>query len=328
MTRHTDAPGITPASLAGRAAREARRACVRVPCSTSNLGAGFDCIGLALARFLTADFDPASASTGLRVERRGTLRALDDRPDTQDLFVRVFRRTLEVIGVSSADGTLALDSEIPIGRGLGSSAAAVVAAIALALASRDVDASTEVVLQLAQEYEGHLDNVAPAMLGGLVAIARDEQDRPHAFQLPLSDQVGLAFAAPGIELETRQARAALPERVPMRDAVHNLGALAALTRALATGDRALLALGLSDRLHVRVRLALIPGGDAAIEAARRAGAWGATVSGAGSGLIAVGDPARVSDIADAMADAFRRVSGPYGIIAFAVEPTGCGLRHA
>ncbi len=261
------------------------------------------------------------------MERRGTLRALEDRPDTHDLFLRVFRRTLEIMGAGTTDGTLTLDSEIPIGRGLGSSAAAVVGAIALAMASRDVDASTERVLHLAQEHESHLDNVAPALLGGLVAVARDEHDRPHAFQLPLSEHVGLAFAAPGVELETRQARAALPERVPLRDAVHNLGALAALTRALATGDRTLLDLGFSDRLHVRVRLALIPGADAAIDAAREAGAWGATVSGAGSGLIAVGDPSRAGDIADAMAGAFRRVTGPYGVIAFPLEPAGRGLTH-
>ncbi len=298
-----------------------------MPCSTSNLGAGFDCIGLALARYLTADFVPTPESAGLRVDRRGTLRSLDDRPDTHDLFVRVFRRTLETMGVGTTDGTLTVDSEIPIGRGLGSSAAAVVGAIALAMASRDVDASTDVVLHLAQEHEGHLDNVAPALLGGLVAVARDEDDRPHAFQLPLSEQVGLAFAAPGLELETRQARAALPERVALRDAVHNLGALAALTRALATGDGALLRLGFSDRLHVRFRLALIPGANAAIDAARAAGAWGATVSGAGSGLIAIGDPPRAGDIADAMATAFRGVTGPYGIVAFPIEPAARGLTH-
>jgi homoserine kinase len=301
---------------------------VRVPGSTSNLGAGFDCIGLALARYLTADFVPTPGIVGLRVERRGTLRALDDRPDTKDLFVRVFRRTLEIVGASTPDGALTVDSEIPIGRGLGSSAAAVVGAIALAMFSCDVDLSTEIALRLAQEHESHLDNVAPALLGGLVAVARDDDDRPHAFHLPLSEHLGLAFAAPGVELETRQARAALPDRVPLRDAVHNLGALAALTRALATGDRALLGIGFNDRLHVRYRVALIEGADAAIDAARAAGAWGVTVSGAGSGLIAIGDPSRARDIADAMATAFRLTSGPHGVIAFPVEPAARGLTRA
>jgi homoserine kinase len=292
------------------------------------LGSGFDCIGLALARYLTAAYDPTPAVPGLRIERHGTLRVLDDRADSEDLFVRVFRRTLDVLGAPAPAGALVVDSEIPIGKGFGSSAAAVVGAIALATMSAGAALSADLVLRLAQEHESHLDNVAPSLLGGLVAVARDEHDRPHAFQLPLSPQVGFAFAAPGAELETDRARAALPRRVSLADAVHNLGALAALTRALAIGDRALLEIGLGDRLHVRFRVALIPGAEAAIAAARAAGAWGATVSGAGSGLLAITDPSRSGDVADAMAAAFRRVTGPYGVIAFAAEPAVHGLSDA
>lgn len=299
-----------------------------MPGSSSNLGAGFDCIGLALGRYLTAEYDPTPALPGLRVERRGTLRALDDRPDSHDLFVRVFRRTLDIVGAATPAGALTVDSEIPIGRGLGSSAAAVVGGIGLAAMSAGVTPSIEFVLRLAQEHENHLDNVAPSLMGGLVAVARDERGDPHAFPMPLSDRFGFAFAAPGVELETREARAVLPQRVPFADAVHNLGALAALTRALAIGDRRLLELGFSDRLHVRYRVPLIPGADAAIAAARAAGAWGATVSGAGSGLLAIGDRARALDIADAMAAVFRRIAGPHGVVAFAVDPAVRGLIDA
>jgi homoserine kinase len=284
------------------------------------MGAGFDCIGVALARYLTAEYDPALSAPGLRVERRGTLRVLDDRPDSHDLFVRVFRRTLAVVGSSGPSGMLTVDSEIPIGRGFGSSAAAVVGAITLAVLSLDLDPSTELVLRLAQEHENHLDNVAPSLLGGLVAVARDEQGEPHAFDLPLCKELGFAFAAPGVDLETRQARAALPRQVSLSDAVQNLGALAALTRGLATGNPKLLALGFTDRLHVRYRVPLIPGADAAIAAARAAGAWGATVSGAGSGLLAVTEKQHASRVADAMAAAFRRIAGPEGVVGFAVEP--------
>lgn len=301
---------------------------MRVPGSSSNLGSGFDCIGLALARYLTAEYEPTPTAPGLRVERRGTLRALDDRPDSQDLFVRVFRRSLEILGAPAPAGALIVDSEIPIGKGFGSSAAAVVGAIALATTSAGMVVSADHVLRLAQEHESHLDNVGPSLLGGLVGVARDEHDQPRAFQLPLSPQVGFAFAAPGAELETDRARAALPRRVSLADAVHNLGAVAALTRALAIGDRALLEIGLGDRLHVRFRVALIPGADAAIAAARAAGAWGATVSGAGSGLLAITDPSSSGDVADAMAAAFRRVTGPYGVTAFAVQPAVHGLSDA
>ncbi len=309
-----------PASPEPGAPRHAR---IRVPCSSSNLGAGFDCLGLALSRYLTAEFVPsedAAAPSALHVARRGTMRALDDRADDRDLFVQAFRRFHEVNGAPRPSGTLTVDSEIPIGRGLGSSAAAIVGGIVLAAAATGAPVETGAVLSAAQEFERHLDNVAPALLGGLVAVARDEQDVPQAFGLPLSDAMGFAFAAPGAELDTQHARRALPERVALTDAVHNVGAMAALTRALATGDPALLRLGFSDRLHVRYRLTLIPGGEQALAAARAAGAWGATVSGAGSGLIAVTDPDRAAEVADAMAAAFRRVAGPAGVIGFAAEP--------
>jgi len=295
-----------------------------VPASTSNLGAGFDCLGLALPRYLTADFNP-DPDVRLRVERRGTLRPLDDRPDSHDLFVRVFRRTLELLHAPAPAGALTLDSEIPIGRGLGSSAAAVVGAIGLAAGAAGIAASADMVLRHAQEHEHHLDNVAPACLGGLVGVARDDQGAAHAFPLPLSPGLGFAFAAPGIEVETQRARAALPKRVPFGDAVHNIAAMGALVHALATGDRMLLEIGLDDRLHVRHRLPLIPGADAAIAAARSAGAWGATVSGSGSGLLAFAEPRAAGAVADAMAAAFRRAAGPHGVVSFAVDRAAGGL---
>lgn len=299
---------------------------MRVPGSSSNLGAGFDCLGIALGRYLSAEYVPATDGrhAGLRVDRRGTLRPLDDGPDGHDLFLRAFERGLATVGAPPPAGVLTLDSEIPIGRGLGSSAAAVVGGMALAVAVAGQPLDRAAALRAAREFEEHLDNVAPSLLGGLVAVASEDDGSPHAFKLPLSDRVAFAFAAPGLELETRRARGALPRTVPHADAVHNLGALTALTQGLATGDATLLRMGFSDRLHVRYRVALIPGADAALDAARRAGAWGATVSGAGSGLIAVTAPERASDVAESMAAAFRRAAGPVGVVFFAVEPDATG----
>ena len=314
---------MSPAAPPPAALRGAR---VRVPGSSSNLGAGFDCLGIALNRYLTAEFAPArdGRQAGTRVDRRGTLRPLDDGPDGHDLFLRAFERMLHTLGAPPAAGVLTLDSEIPIGRGLGSSAAAVVGGIVLAAAAAGHALDRAAALRTAREFEEHLDNVAPSLLGGLVAVASEDGGTPHAFRLPLSDAVGFAFAAPGVELETRRARSVLPRTVPHGDAVHNLGALAALTQGFASGDASLLRLGFSDRLHVRYRVPLIPGAAAALEAARQSGAWGATVSGAGSGLIAVADPARALAVADAMAVAFRRAAGPAGVVSFAAQPDTAG----
>jgi homoserine kinase len=294
-----------------------RPAAVRVPASTSNLGAGFDCIGLALDRYLTAEYLPDRGAS-LTIERRGTLRALDDRPPAHDLFVTAFRGT---VGRADIGGTLILDSEIPVARGLGSSAVAVVGGTALGMAAAGAALDVPRILRDAERAEGHLDNAAPALLGGLVGVAHG---RP--FSLPLAPSLAFVFAAPGFELATSRARAALPATVTHGEAARALGRVAALVRALEIGDPELLALGLDDTLHVPYRLPLIPGGAEVVAAGIRAGAYGVTVSGAGSGLLAITSPARADDVAAAMAAAFRLHAGPDGVVAFVAHPDLEGLQ--
>jgi homoserine kinase len=294
-----------------------KHASIRVPASSSNLGAGFDCIGLALDRYLTAEYVPTPTAT-LTVERRGTLHALDSRPLSHDLFVTAFRAGA---GHSAIGGTLIMDSEIPVARGLGSSAVAVVGGTALGMAVAGAPIDHARILADAERAEGHLDNAAPSLLGGLVAVAHG---RP--FRVPLSDHWSFVFAAPGAELSTARARAALPATVPHAEATRALGRVAALVRALETGDAELLALGLDDTLHVPYRLPLIPGGAEVVEAGRAAGAYGVTVSGAGSGLLAITPPARAEDVAAAMAATFRQTAGPDGVVAFVARPDLNGLQ--
>ncbi|HTD61251.1 MAG TPA: homoserine kinase [Gemmatimonadaceae bacterium] len=283
---------------------------VRVPGSTSNLGAGFDTIGLAVSRYLTAEYRAGDGP--LAIDRRGTLASLQGMPEELDLFAQAMRSVCPSLG-----GTLVLDSEIPVGRGLGSSAAAVVGGLTLgaAVASSNVD-----VLRTARRWESHLDNVAPCLLGGLVAVVENE-----AFPLVLAPGIAFAYAAPGVPLSTARARAALPSTVPHSEAARALGHLAALIRGLETADVALLKLGLSDRLHVPYRLPLIPGGAAVREAGLAAGAWGVTVSGAGSGLLAVTAPEQAASVAEAMAAAFRESAGPEGVVAFPLVPDSRGV---
>jgi homoserine kinase len=307
---------------------------VRVPCSTSNLGAGFDCIGLAFRRYLTVRCTPGDLP--LQITRSGTLEQLGETA-ARDAVILGLRAALPAGAVVT--GTLDMHSDIPIGRGLGSSAAATVAGIVLAnvltilAAGGTPDDAREVSpafrmhsLALATDIEGHPDNSAPALFGGLVAVARDGASSLNAFRLPVSTDIGFVFAAPDLSVSTLAARAALPAEVPHALAARMLGRMAALVRGLETADPDLLRIGLTDELHVQHRLPLIPGGAAAIAAARTAGAWGATISGSGSGLLAVGPVSARPTIASAMSEALARAGAPGIGIEMELDMTGVQVR--
>ncbi|MCI0436315.1 MAG: homoserine kinase [Gemmatimonadetes bacterium] len=298
-----------------------RPARVRVPGSTSNLGAGFDCIGMAIDRALDVSFTPGGAA--LTLERAGTLTPLDT-PVDDDLVVRAFTQGLAT-HPATPGGRLEATSTIPLARGLGSSAAATVAGLALAGAAAGADWEPHHVLRVAARIEGHPDNAAPAIFGGLVLVAAGEDGQPATFALPLSQRIAFAYAAPAAGIATRAARAALPASVPHATAVRGLARAAALVRGLADGDVDLLRIGFADELHVPHRLPLIPRADAARDAALDAGAWAVTISGSGSGLVAVCPPGSEAHVARAMADAFG-ASDDAGVVGFPLRPDPEGAR--
>lgn len=295
---------------------------VRAPGSTSNLGAGFDCVGLAVDRRLEASFEPGGSE--LELVRKGSLADIKGAPE-DDLLVRAFRRALARRGHEEAFGLLEVDSAIPIGRGLGSSASAVVAGTALAqiVSGGTVDVEGSFTAGLAAE--GHGDNAAPCAFGGLQAVVGSEGSS-RVVPLPLSPEVGFAYAAPPHSVSTQFAREALPRTVPFELATEAVWRMACLLRGLAEGDEGLLAMGFDDRLHAPHRMALIPGAGDAVHAARAAGAWGATVSGAGSGLLAVGPANHATALAEAMSEAFASKYGADRVIAFPLEPEIEGVR--
>ena len=276
---------------------------VRVPCSTSNLGAGFDCIGLAFSTYLDAGFEPDAEP--LRITRAGTLRNLDI-PVDDDVIAIAFRSELARRGIREVTGRLLVTSQVPVGRGLGSSGAAVVAGIALAAGACGDALDRDTALPVATRVEGHPDNSAPSLYGGLVAVAFGDHATPRAMHLPLSPAVRFVFAAPDVEVSTQRARAALPQHVPHSAASRNLGRVAALLHGLANADADAIALGFADELHVPYRLPLIPGARQAIDAAHEAGAWATTISGSGSGLIAACADGAEDAVLGALTQAFTQ----------------------
>lgn len=284
-----------------------RRARVRVPCSTSNVGGGFDCIGIALDRWCEAEAWLRPEGGAPTVERAGELAALDAAgvPAADDLMVRGAVLACAAAGRALPEGlALRATSQIPVARGLGSSAAGLVAGAMLADALLGLGLGAGRIASLGATEEGHPDNVAPMVLGGAVlGVPRGEG---WAFApLEVHPDVAIVVAIPAFETSTRAMRAALPATVPHRDVVRAAGKGAALVRGLATADAGLLAWALDDVVHVPHRRALVQGYDEVEAAAVAAGAWGATLSGAGSSMLALAPRARAGAVGEALAAAWR-----------------------
>ncbi len=295
---------------------------LRIPCSTSNLGSGYDIIGLALNRYLEATFLPGPP--GLKLVREGSLVGAT-HDDAEDLVGKSFTGVLGRMGYE-VGGTLVLTSDIPIGKGLGSSAAATLAGSDLALAASGAAANPEGAFKAAYEREGHGDNAAPCLYGGLRAVLPGT-DGPLQVELALSPNIGFAYAAPAAPIDTKAAREALPALVGHDLATRGLARATALVRGLASADPELIKIGVADELHVPHRLPMIPGAYNAIGAGYDAGAWAITISGAGSGLIALCDPANADEVAAAMRMVFCNGSEDPDCAGFAAQPDFEGLRR-
>lgn len=307
-------------------------ATVHVPASTSNLGGGFDCVGMAVDRWLTASVAIDDTVRGVTMQRRGALASLTCAAE-DDLVYEGFAAACRRGGADVPSGlAFHVTSQIPVARGLGSSAAALVAGAGLADASLKLQLGHDGVATLISQIEGHPDNAAPAVFGGaMLGVARDDataaQPCSYAFSpLPVHESLAFIFAVPPLEVTTASARAVLPTSVSFGDAVTAVQRSAALVHGLATGDADLLARALDDVLHVPYRQHLIPGYASVVRAARGAGAFGGTLSGSGSAMVAIGRPAVAAGIAEAMRLAFAE----HGLTADTLVSAGVvgGLRTA
>ncbi len=257
---------------------------VRVPASSANLGPGFDCLGLALA--LYDDVTVAVTDGGLAVEVSGEGSDTVPRDET-NLLVRALRAGLATEGLALPGLRLSCALRIPHGRGLGSSAAAVVAGLlaARALAGGPAGAGeTADLLVAAAALEGHPDNVAACLLGGLT-IAWAEVEGVRAVRLTPHESIAPVVLIPVATLDTGTARGLLPGTVPHADAAANSGRAALLVHAL-TADPSLLLAATEDRLHQRYRAPALPATLALVDALRAVGV-AAAVSGAGPSVVAL-----------------------------------------
>lgn len=303
-----------------------RRAQVRVPATSANLGAGFDCIGIAVDRWLTASV--ALADEGPRdrpplvIHREGALAELD-LPPQEDLVYTGFAAACAVCGVATPPHlAFSLRSDIPLSRGLGSSSAALVAGAALADVVLGLGLGRVGLAGICTGIEGHPDNVGPAIFGSAVmGVRHPAAGTPGGWvfrRLVVNPALAFAFGVPEFHVTTAEARAVLPASLPYATAASAAARSAALVQGLRTGDAALLAIALDDLLHVPFRRALVAGYDAVVDAALAAGAHGATLSGSGPAVVAVA-PVRIAErVASAMCGPWR--AGGIGADAFVHHP--------
>jgi homoserine kinase len=246
-----------------------RRRLVRVPASSANLGPGYDVLAAAVSLFIELEVE----ETGEFSLDAGGLEVSTGR---DNLIVRAFE------SLYSADGiAFRLRSEIPLARGLGSSAAAIVAGLFAADHLFELALSKEEMLAKATELEGHPDNVAAAIYGGFVICGPGEGDAPSAACFdPPGGLEGIAVI-PAEEVSTERAREAIPAEIPLADAVANVSAASRLVLGLQRADLDLVGAGLADRIHQPYRRELYPRSMELVDAAVELGALGATISGAG-----------------------------------------------
>ena len=247
----------------------ARHRLVRVPASSANLGPGYDVLAAAVSLFLELEVEESGEFS---FEAGG----LDVPTGRDNLIVRAFE------SLHPADGiAFRLRSEIPLARGLGSSAAAIVAGLFAADHLFELALSKEEILVRATEIEGHPDNVAAAIFGGFVICGDGEGGAPSAARFdPPSGLEGIA-AIPAEEVSTERAREAIPAELPLADAVANVSAASRLVLGLQRADLDLIAAGLSDRIHQERRRELYPRSMDLVDSAKALGALAATISGAG-----------------------------------------------
>jgi len=274
---------------------------MRIPASTSNLGAGFDALSLALNRYLKVTVESANT-----LEIRAT--GLDEKliPTTPDnLIYRVAVSAAAMRGRALPPFRMTIENEIPLARGMGSSAAAIIAGITCYEALANDPLGEQDLFRCAFEYESHPDNLAAALFGGLVASAVADSGAVLVSKPVIRGEVRGIVVIPSFELSTEKARAVLPQTYSRKDAVYNIQRSALTIAALTSGDWTLMREAMKDRIHQPYRAKLIPGLED-ILALEMNGLLAVALSGAGPTVFAFAAPDRASEVATTIVGVFKQ----------------------
>lgn len=291
---------------------------VHVPATTANLGPGFDCLGLALGLWNSATFSFEKHDTLFTIEGEG-----EDALPTgkKNLIYRSMQQLADAFSKSlPEDLHISCKHTIPITSGLGSSASAVICGLIAAREMLDISISDDDMLQYAVGLEGHGDNSGACLLGGLVLVGK-LGDRFTFRRLSIDPVRGLV-AVPDYLLSTVEARKALPKKIAYTQAIFNMSHVIDLIEVFYTGEYERLHNAMQDQIHQQYRFPLLPGAESAINTAVEAGAFGACLSGAGPGMIALVDTAHESAVGEAVKSAYKKEGVKVRLFPLDVSCTG------
>jgi len=296
---------------------------IRVPATTANLGPGFDCLGLALKLYLNLEIE--EIEEGLDVEYRGEGAEKFSAKKKEDTLTwksinLVLKRAHKDIHKKGLK--IRVFNEIPIARGLGSSASAIIGGIVGAARFYKVDLTNQEMLELALTLEGHMDNITPALIGGLTLAYKTDQEEIKWTRIKTPLDLRVVVAIPEFTLNTKEMRKALPQKVTLSEAVFNLNRSALLVNALQNSDWEVLAEAMEDRLHQPYRAPFIPGIEDMFSKIKKTGLAGVALSGSGPSVVSLTKKGREETIGKIMKDAFLNAGITCRILVLEVDLDG------
>lgn len=306
---------------------------VKVPATTANIGPGFDCLGMALPIYNTVTIEETVLpGTGIEINVIAESAAIDELSlehiplDKNSLVYKAVELLYNSIGQTPSELKINIHSNIPVARGLGSSASVIVGALIAANELLGRPADEVALLSIACELEGHPDNITPAIVGGLVISSQEDDGSVLYRKLEWTSDWAITVCVPDFELSTDIARSVLPKEVPMKDAIFNAQRLAMFVQAVNTKDTELMRFALQDRLHQPYRMKLIQGLDKIMDNLKHVeSVLGCVISGAGSSILVISEKAELDKIRSIVKDTWADQNIKSDIKTLNIEPNGAQI---
>jgi len=300
---------------------------IRVPATTANLGSGFDCLGLALKLYLNLEIEETENSLVIEYQGEGAEKfSLKKKEETLiwksiNLVLKKTHKDIHKKGLK-----IKVLNKIPITRGLGSSASAIIGGIVGAARLYGIDLTNQEMLGLALSLEGHMDNIVPALIGGLTLAYKTGQGEIKWARIKTPLDLRIVLAVPEFTLNTKEMRKVLPQKVTLSQAIFNLSRSALLVNALQNSDWEVLVEAMEDRLHQPYRTPFIPGIEDIFSQIKKTGLAGVALSGSGPSIVSLTKKGREETVSTIMKDAFLKAGINCRILVLGADLEGTKLK--